>query len=139
MLSGRELVIREIYTSEYSYVNQLNITVDVYEKLGRGTFTAEEMKIIFSNIDVIREFNTSLLQKLHKALDSWSPQHTSSLPIAQIFLEIHPFLKLYHVYCDNYEQALKKLEETKKRKEIGLFLKVRYHLRLCESEFKKMY
>lgn len=127
MLSARELVIREIFTSEYSYVNQLNIVCDVYEKAAKGILNQEDVKSIFSNVSVIREFNSSLLLKLHKSLDGWTPNSLASPPVASIFLEISPFLKLYHVFCDTYELSIKKLEESRKRKDFALFLKVQVH------------
>src|SRR5687767_967488 len=36
----------------------------------------------------------------------------------------HQFFKLYKLYCNNYEQALLKVEQAKKRSNVAAFLKV---------------
>lgn len=120
-LSGRDLVVREIFTSEFSYVVQLDTLVEVYigHAVPDKVWSQEETKAIFSNIVSIRDFNRRLLEALYHPLDDWR-EHSC---IGNIFLEMYPFFKIYHMYCDNYENALKKLEEVRKRQAVKEFLK----------------
>lgn len=79
---------------------------------------------------MILRVNESLLTELAVPLNEW----TQETQVGNIFIKMveiscefltckHPFFKTYQIYCNNYESALQKLEECKKRNSVNNFLK----------------
>lgn len=62
----------------------------------RGTaqdqlISGDDLKIIFSNVDVLLNVNKKFLDDLTVALESWSP----TAKVAPVLLKVIPFLKVY--------------------------------------------
>src|SRR3989338_7427763 len=67
--SNRENILKEIYTSEKSYVDSLNeLVLKCYRPIKdqKGLFSSQEVKLLFSNIEVVRNVNLELLSSIEK-------------------------------------------------------------------------
>ena len=73
--------------------------------------TSDELATIFSNIQMIFEFNQKLLQSLKERIDNWS--YTQKL--GDVFLEMAPFLTVYIQYCNNYEYSIAAVEKARNK------------------------
>ena len=111
--SRRNHIVKEIITTEISYIQVLTVAVEEYQRPLRSTFSlytidgkttmkSEHVDIIFSNIELILGFNKLLLLDIQKRFDSWN----ESTLIGDIFLRLTPFLKLYTEYSNNYNKSM---------------------------------
>lgn len=100
----RARVAKELLETERSYVEKLNVLVEVFEDAFRKAdiLTNDQFVHIFSNIDIIRNFNTILLKDLEQILNNWS----YDTRLSGVFLQMADFLKLYTTYINNYSSAL---------------------------------
>ncbi|KAF0978426.1 hypothetical protein FDP41_002246 [Naegleria fowleri] len=128
----RQSCLKEILSTERSYVNQLEtLYYDFFLPMKKNNFAifnhyqsgpninatnivlrdglTPEMQYnsIFSNIEQILKTNTALLHDLEMDWKMhWPKNHFPS-----IFKKILPFLKVYTVYVNNYEKANELVEE----------------------------
>ncbi|EFC43629.1 RhoGEF domain-containing protein [Naegleria gruberi] len=117
---NRENCAKEILSTEKYYVESLNILQEVYLKpfkamaaKDKPLITKEEVSAIFSDIDVILNFNNTFLKDLEERLQNY----VYTVTISDIFLQIAPFFKTYSRYCNNFDKANEVLRECKKREE----------------------
>eukprot|EP01113_Clastostelium_recurvatum_P035747 TRINITY_DN5015_c0_g1_i2.p1 TRINITY_DN5015_c0_g1~~TRINITY_DN5015_c0_g1_i2.p1 ORF type:complete len:810 (-),score=195.49 TRINITY_DN5015_c0_g1_i2:112-2541(-) len=114
----RERVAQEILSTERTYVTSLSwICQNVLTPLRTAAATSSpiisenEIRFIFSTLDVILNYNQLLLSDLELRVGKgWTPHQR----LGDIFLTIASFLKIYSQYCSNYTEALKVLMECKK-------------------------
>jgi RhoGEF domain/FYVE zinc finger/SOS1/NGEF-like PH domain len=90
--------------------------------------TKKTLGQIFANIEDIRVINKELLEALEARMATWD----NDTRVGDVFQKLVPFLKLYKVYCANYNGGLTRLEQKresnsalakfleKSREEIGL-------------------
>jgi hypothetical protein len=90
-------------------------------RTSRLLLSVENVKEIFSEIEVILNFNLIFLEKLEQRIQQWSLQQT----IGDIFVEMvsrfflmiefsqKDFFKLYQVYINNYNHAIETLNLQK--------------------------
>jgi len=78
----------------------------------------QDSKDLFSNLETILDFSQQLGRDLAKRMESW----TQTQKIGEIFIQLHPYLRLYKTYCDNYDQSLDTLEKISKKKLLLNFL-----------------
>ena len=76
-LSARDKVVQEIYSTEAAYVHQLDLLVEecmvpVSKGKFKAVFTPDEVRAIFSNIEMVRSINIRLLKYLADRLETWS-------------------------------------------------------------------
>jgi len=90
--------------------------------LDQSPMTSEEVKIVFSQIEVLLLYNSMLLDKLSsRVLNSGWGEHQQK--IGDIFLEMIDFLKVpYSHYIINFPACLKVLEKASKRPSYVLFI-----------------
>lgn len=107
----REKVAMELLETERSYVEKLNTLVEVFEVPFReaNILSNDQFVHIFSNLDVIRNFNTILLKDLEQIISNW----TSNSLLGGVFLQMADFLKLYTTYINNYTSALQTISFCK--------------------------
>eukprot|EP01119_Soliformovum_irregulare_P018598 TRINITY_DN5740_c0_g1_i2.p1 TRINITY_DN5740_c0_g1~~TRINITY_DN5740_c0_g1_i2.p1 ORF type:complete len:250 (-),score=44.15 TRINITY_DN5740_c0_g1_i2:18-767(-) len=80
----------------------------------------EEINKLFANTGTIRKLHEVLLEDLKKRLQTWTPGQR----IGDIFLQLVPFMKLYEVYINNYNNAVAFLTSiTQTRVRFHMFLK----------------
>jgi len=118
--SQRLLAAQELVKTEQSYVNHLNLLITHFEvPLIKGEakhFHIEEsdLRLLFSNIDVIYQFNLTLLQELEVRLKSWETPNSEQL-LGDIFKKMGPFLAMYNDYVSNFGGAVNLLTKLKQQ------------------------
>lgn len=98
LMSLRSQAINEILTSEKSYLMQLEKLINYFVlplKIN-NIINLNYHNMLFGQIELIYNLNKELLNELD----------TNPLNIANAFLKIAPFLKLYSVYAFDYNSAL---------------------------------
>lgn len=76
--------MKEIYTTEESYLASLDTVIDDYLKpvKTKSVFTDKEVRHVFSNIEQIRDLSRELFNAIRQQLVNWSDQST----IGDVFL-----------------------------------------------------
>ncbi|XP_037928584.1 rhoGEF domain-containing protein gxcJ-like [Teleopsis dalmanni] len=100
-LSVYERACMEIIDSERSYVEDLGQVIKGYllDWKERACLSYDELKILFSNIQDVYKFNTTLLKKLMES-------GINSLKIANCFIELRGGFDVYTKYCTSYPEAI---------------------------------
>jgi RhoGEF domain len=71
MRNERDNIVKEIYTSEISYLSSLHhLVLQVMERCAER-FKDAEMQVLFSNVPSIRLIHTMLANRLHERLSDW--------------------------------------------------------------------
>eukprot|EP01119_Soliformovum_irregulare_P011585 TRINITY_DN2919_c0_g1_i5.p1 TRINITY_DN2919_c0_g1~~TRINITY_DN2919_c0_g1_i5.p1 ORF type:complete len:795 (+),score=256.77 TRINITY_DN2919_c0_g1_i5:1687-4071(+) len=117
IMTNRDWAAREIYTSEIQYQQHLDLIVLTYMPNLREMCSAEEMKTLFSNIQILRNYSAQLLQRLEARMISWSAVEN----LGDIFIFFHPFFKSYKDYCNKYNAAIECYTECMKRPNFKAF------------------
>eukprot|EP01119_Soliformovum_irregulare_P008156 TRINITY_DN2109_c1_g1_i2.p1 TRINITY_DN2109_c1_g1~~TRINITY_DN2109_c1_g1_i2.p1 ORF type:complete len:778 (-),score=215.77 TRINITY_DN2109_c1_g1_i2:139-2472(-) len=112
-LDARQKVILEIIDTEEDYIEDLQIIINVYLSGMRkdDIATKEELNAIFSNIELLLGVNKQLLDGFKKTSTAQS--------IAESFISVSDFLKMYGTYCSNQSvsfEVISKLKEKKDKK-----------------------
>eukprot|EP01101_Sappina_pedata_P007116 TRINITY_DN3704_c0_g1_i1.p1 TRINITY_DN3704_c0_g1~~TRINITY_DN3704_c0_g1_i1.p1 ORF type:complete len:576 (+),score=140.02 TRINITY_DN3704_c0_g1_i1:1429-3156(+) len=110
---------REILATEKTYVSSLWILIRNYLQAIRssGLVKEEDIKSIFSNIEVLFQCNSILLNAIEDNTKLRAPLETGN-----VFLKLCPYLKLYTQYVNNYGNAVTTLERISKSKKISSLL-----------------
>ncbi|KAG7263039.1 hypothetical protein CRUP_009445 [Coryphaenoides rupestris] len=110
-------IASELLKTEKAYVARLNLLDQVFsaklmEEAAKGTFPAEVVKNIFSNISSVHTFHSQfLLPDLERRMGEWE----SRPRIGDILLKLTPFLKMYAEYVKNFDQAMELLKQWSDR------------------------
>uniref|UniRef100_A0A182YJF4 Uncharacterized protein n=1 Tax=Anopheles stephensi TaxID=30069 RepID=A0A182YJF4_ANOST len=90
--------VREIRTSEESYLRQLDLLLEYFvTPLRQNGFLTEKVhNQIFGQLDTIHNLSQELLKKLDENLDN----------VVKAFTNLGPFFKLYSVYAFDYRNSL---------------------------------
>ncbi|GAB0093164.1 uncharacterized protein DMENIID0001_082360 [Sergentomyia squamirostris] len=101
--SLRRQAVQEIITSENSYMQQLRILMDFFVKPLRDQHLIDGLahSTLFGHIEMMYNLNGELLRQLQEDTDN----------VAEAFLKLAPFFRLYSVYAFDYKKALLKLQE----------------------------
>ena len=144
------LGIQEIIDTEEEYVNDLHIVSDAFilpMKFNK-LVTDQEANVLFGQIEAIRKVNEKLLEDWHtrdSEIDEAKVGNrgkkkkesvkfhfllllnniTSFQAIADLFMAMSPYFKIYSAYCSNQPKSMLKLEEYKKNSAFLTTLKVR--------------
>ncbi|XP_039953560.1 uncharacterized protein LOC120770289 isoform X1 [Bactrocera tryoni] len=96
-----ERAMLEIVDSERSFVEDLGQVIKGYlsDWRERACLRYDELKILFSNIEEIYEFNSTLLKQLiNSGMDPGK--------IAKCFIELRERFDVYTTYCTSYPEAI---------------------------------
>ncbi|KAH8305202.1 hypothetical protein KR018_000757 [Drosophila ironensis] len=123
-LGFRLQAIQEIISSEKSYLEQLELLVNYFVKplKERAIIDCSNHTLLFGQIEMIHNLNGEFLKELEANMEN----------VAQAFLKMAPFFKLYSVYAFDYRGAMlviqdliaknpvfrKFLEQTESRPEV---------------------
>ncbi|XP_067855854.1 FYVE, RhoGEF and PH domain-containing protein 4-like isoform X2 [Heptranchias perlo] len=106
-------IANELLLTEKAYVNKLHLLDQVFcaklleEANSKGSFPAEVVTKIFSNISSIYTFhNQFLLPELETRMNLWN----TTPQIGDILQKLAPFLKMYAEYVKNFEKAMELLK-----------------------------
>ncbi|KAL6077678.1 SH2 domain-containing protein [Balamuthia mandrillaris] len=135
----RNNVVQEILSTERNYMRCLNVLVvqfrqPLWEALEGDSpiLSKEDIKTIFSHIEVIFAYNSDLLQKLEDRVDQWD---ADSSVLGDIFLYMGDYLRVYANYVANYSNAQRTLKECKNNKRFQQFLQNVYKTNLEKKQF----
>jgi len=120
----RDMVAKEIFTSEETYSEFLKMMVDIYLKNAAQMLDKNDVKNLFSNVLVLYNFSIQLCKELKKRIENWED---FSL-IGDVFVKFYPFFRTYTQYCNNYDNALETLNNCLKNKTFSEF---------CDKELQK--
>ncbi|XP_066489327.1 FYVE, RhoGEF and PH domain-containing protein 4 isoform X2 [Tiliqua scincoides] len=101
-------IASELLHTERAYVSRLALLDQVFycklmDEANRGSFPAEVVNKIFSNISSINQFHSQfLLPELEKRMQEWD----TSPRISDILQKLAPFLKMYGEYVKNFDNAM---------------------------------
>lgn len=99
--SLRRQAIEEIFSSEKSYLKHLDILMDYFVIPLKSILDSTTHTALFGQIEMIYNLNGELLTELEVNLNN----------VANAFLKLAPFFKLYSVYAFDYKQALLVLQD----------------------------
>ncbi|EFA79330.1 RhoGEF domain-containing protein [Heterostelium album PN500] len=111
----RDKITQEIFKTEKDYVTNLSICINNYMTPLKELLNKDQIKTIFSDIQIIHAFGQKLIEKLRPRIESWNHRQR----LGDIFLEIADFLKVYTGYIQNYNNALAMLDEIRKKDKIS--------------------
>ena len=122
----RTYIVQEIYETEKNYVEGLTHMVNAYmqplsercRSRREEIITQQQIKLIFSNVEIILNYASTLLESLQSRMESWS----ETTCIGDIFLNITPFFASYIDYVNNYPAALETLNKLHSNERFQAFL-----------------
>uniref|UniRef100_A0A182QX74 DH domain-containing protein n=1 Tax=Anopheles farauti TaxID=69004 RepID=A0A182QX74_9DIPT len=96
-----ERAVREIIDSESSYVKDLGQVIRGYleDWKERACLKHDQLKVLFSNIQEIYDFNFKLLNRLREAKGD-------PVTISNCFIDLHAEFSCYTTYCTSYPDAI---------------------------------
>ncbi|XP_021065403.1 FYVE, RhoGEF and PH domain-containing protein 4 isoform X3 [Mus pahari] len=110
-------IATELLLTERAYVSRLNLLDQVFyckllEEANRGSFPAEMVNKIFSNISSINAFHSKfLLPELEKRMQEWE----TTPRIGDILQKLAPFLKMYGEYVKGFDNAVELVKNMTER------------------------
>lgn len=135
-LKHRKYVIEEITSSEEKYMNSLKCVINCYILLMRqkGFLSKNEEDRLFGSLENIALFS----EKLHTSLSAVVKTNFLRIKtkVADIFLKMMPFFKIYIPYLNNYDLSIQLLEKLRKNPKIAAFLKEKEYT--TESELQDL-
>ncbi len=120
----RSVIAREILKSESSYVDSLTKIIKLFkqpltqfaannsEKSRAIQINSADIKVIFSEIDVILNYNQMMQMQLTERVSKWNAEQR----LGDIFLGMTEFMKVYTQYVKNFNDALKTLSMYRQNK-----------------------
>ncbi|KAM6215661.1 FYVE, RhoGEF and PH domain-containing protein 4 [Rhynchocyon petersi] len=110
-------IANELLLTERAYVSRLDLLDQVFyckllEEANRGSFPAEMVNKIFSNISSINAFHSKfLLPELEKRMQEWE----TTPRIGDILQKLAPFLKMYGEYVKGFDNAMELVKHMTER------------------------
>ncbi|XP_065194334.1 myosin-M heavy chain-like isoform X2 [Sycon ciliatum] len=108
-------VCQEIYSTEYSYVKNLEVLVEVYKGALKSVLSGKDLDTIFMNVESIYEFNCELLVELHDRFMKWS----DDLTVGDAFTCTAARFNVYSVYCANHRDAEEAVARLKRKNDVN--------------------
>ena len=98
-------VIDEILVTEATYLEDLSFTVDELQRPLKEMMDAHTHYTVFSNLEQLRELHIKLGADLSEAREDNCSTNRQGEVIAEAFLRLLPYFKMYAVYCGNAATA----------------------------------
>ncbi|XP_036388969.1 phosphatidylinositol 3,4,5-trisphosphate-dependent Rac exchanger 1 protein-like [Megalops cyprinoides] len=121
----RLCVLNEILNTERDYVRTLLFLQSAFLQRIRQTaddqqcLSPENVKVLFSNIEVILDVHKEVLAALESSLQ---PEPQAQHALGHVFLQFKSKFSVYGEYCSNHEKALRLLMELNKIPNVRTFL-----------------
>ncbi|KAK5582495.1 hypothetical protein RB653_004080 [Dictyostelium firmibasis] len=107
-LYRRNEIVKEILSTEDKYVTSLAMVTTHYLKPSEAFLSTQQVRSIFSQIEIIHRYNSLILEKLVSRNKIW---YSSGQKIGDIFIEMSAFLKVYTIYVNNYNNSIQTITE----------------------------
>ncbi|KAJ1498521.1 hypothetical protein HMI55_004596 [Coelomomyces lativittatus] len=121
----RESILKELETTEESYVTSLQLLIRLYlkplrslsqQKKGAGSSMATSIEVIFQHLETLHEIHDAFLF-------FWKNKRRSPGQLLLEFIQGGQ-LEVYDAYCRNYEKSRTELERCMKTKWFSTFIEV---------------
>eukprot|EP01089_Gocevia_fonbrunei_P015781 TRINITY_DN4718_c0_g1_i2.p1 TRINITY_DN4718_c0_g1~~TRINITY_DN4718_c0_g1_i2.p1 ORF type:complete len:469 (-),score=67.73 TRINITY_DN4718_c0_g1_i2:137-1543(-) len=109
LLKKREIALQELFSTEKSYVDSLEILQEIYTEPLAKVLSDTEFKTLFWNVKDIAELNTNFYLQLKERVDRWKNLQAGDHVLGDLLLRVFPFMRLYASYCENFLKASKML------------------------------
>ncbi|XP_023682694.2 uncharacterized protein arhgef49 [Paramormyrops kingsleyae] len=126
----RKEAILELLNTEASYGEDLRIIKEEFYSpmQGAGLLTAEQLVVVFSNVQELIDVNEKFTERLQESIDRAFDQGDEDLQtvcIGEIFLEFVTMLPAFQTYCLQQSASVNMLNSLEKEKELlRIFLDV---------------
>lgn len=107
----RELVAKEILTTESTYVNSLRVLLEGIVKPAKAFLSEKELAMIFANLEELVELHSKFLDLLRARVTAWSP----SAVLGDLFVKELNFAARYEPYLVGYTTSLIALRVCKNK------------------------
>ncbi|KAM9963498.1 hypothetical protein ACTFIW_006729 [Dictyostelium discoideum] len=107
-LYRRNEIVKEILSTEDKYVTSLAMVTTHYLKPSEAFLSTQQVRSIFSQIEIIHRYNSLILEKLVSRNKIW---YSSGQKIGDVFIEMSAFLKVYTIYVNNYNNSIQTITE----------------------------
>jgi len=116
MHKKRTMIVQELVATEKSYVNSLDIMIKKFQipMSCHPLVKPEVIKAIFSNIQVIHNYNSLLLDSLSNRLISWGPAQL----IGDVMIKSIENFHFYTEYVTNFNNASNVLSQVRNNSQI---------------------
>lgn len=103
----RQRAVEEVLSSERSYLKQLEIVEEFFMRpvKEKNLLPASDFATVFGDLPSIIQVNRELLTALEASEDR----------IGRVFLELAPYLKFYSTYANDFQSAVKLVEQWTER------------------------
>lgn len=128
----RKECITEIYQTEKDYILDLEIMIDVFIFPLRtmGIIDEQELKQIFSNVEVLIHCNKEMLKQLESVIgDNSNGKFDGDIQIGEIFTKLSDYFKMYKVFCANQQNSLSSVDTYAKKN-----AKFKKNLEVCHGD-----
>eukprot|EP00026_Physarum_polycephalum_P000728 Phypoly_transcript_00729.p1 GENE.Phypoly_transcript_00729~~Phypoly_transcript_00729.p1 ORF type:complete len:1185 (+),score=285.31 Phypoly_transcript_00729:47-3601(+) len=115
----RNEIAKEILNTEKKYVQNLDVLVELFLEPLKKMLTPQQIRQIFSNIEVIRGYNKTLLTRLDARMQVW---YSKGQCLGDIFVEVTEFLKVYTTYVNNYNTSIAIMTECMENPKFSAFI-----------------
>jgi len=112
----RTKIAQELLVTEGTYVKNLAIIIKKFQnpllnaaRSPKPFISEQDVRTIFSCIEIIYSYNTMLLEGLNARMQKW----TSKQKIADVFIMMGDFLKMYTAYINNYGTAWRTMRKCR--------------------------
>eukprot|EP01088_Endostelium_zonatum_P019435 TRINITY_DN6708_c0_g1_i1.p1 TRINITY_DN6708_c0_g1~~TRINITY_DN6708_c0_g1_i1.p1 ORF type:complete len:703 (-),score=192.48 TRINITY_DN6708_c0_g1_i1:79-2187(-) len=126
----RDHVAKEILSTETSYVKSLETLIEVWlrplqpdpKQLDAKSpesklLTHDQIRGIFSDIEIIHRLNSELLDKIKSRVEAWSKMSR----LGDIFVSLSDFLKVYTTFVQNFSNSMSIFDAVKKKKAVATY------------------
>ncbi|KAI8391115.1 uncharacterized protein BYT42DRAFT_555674 [Radiomyces spectabilis] len=124
----RERVIQELFLTEKSYQKDVALIKEIYydqiRTLPSTFFTIADIKLVFSNLLAILDFEKDFIERLTEALEN-------KRSIARVFMLLMARMdEIYSEYCKRHDDVVAKLQELQNKPHVAQFLDA------CKAQMK---
>eukprot|EP01133_Synstelium_polycarpum_P014561 gene14561-17208_t len=123
-VKNRRDVALEMLNTEKTYIHNLQILLHEYllplRKMSESSsLNADNMKMLYNNIEVILNINNTLLKRLQERMSV--PWHFNT-PFGDIFFKMSDLLKCYIAYVNHYSRSLNAINDFTKHSVLNEFI-----------------
>ncbi|KAJ1654498.1 hypothetical protein IWQ61_005583 [Dispira simplex] len=129
--SRREMGIRELIKTEQSYLQNLNVLLEVFYFPMREWLDEHDIRILFGNLEDLMTCSAQLLSIMESQHEEEFIRGTP-MRVGEIFMNLSDTFDCYGVYCANHGKANQWLEEhSSNNSRVAQFLKMAHEDHRC--------
>jgi len=102
MSDKRLFVVRELVSTERSYLSVLECLIDCFLTPLSAVLPPGECHVLFPQIETLANYSRSLLEALEAKVNVW---HADRSTVGDVFLKLGPFLKATATFVNGYPDA----------------------------------